>query len=156
LEISIVHADVSDAAEILALQKVAYQSEAELYDDWSIPPLTQSLSLIEAEFDVMVFLKAVREDAIVGSVRASLEGDTCFINRLIVAPPHQRKGIGTQLMQSIEVEFPQARRFELFTGSKSEGNLRLYGRLGYRPFREQDLSDRVRLVFLEIRRASER
>jgi hypothetical protein len=29
-----------DLREILALQKLAYQSEAELYDDHSIPPLT--------------------------------------------------------------------------------------------------------------------
>ena len=33
----------SDLEEILALQKLAYQSEAELYDDYTIPPLTQSL-----------------------------------------------------------------------------------------------------------------
>lgn len=32
-----------DAAAILALQKLAYQSEARLYDDYSLPPLTQTL-----------------------------------------------------------------------------------------------------------------
>jgi hypothetical protein len=32
----IIHAEVTDAAEILELQKLAYQSEAVIYDDWMI------------------------------------------------------------------------------------------------------------------------
>jgi hypothetical protein len=44
--------------EILALQKLAYQSEAELYDDHSIPPLTQTIEGIEGDFRSHLFLKA--------------------------------------------------------------------------------------------------
>jgi hypothetical protein len=36
-------ATVSDAEEILALQKLAYQSEAEIYNDFGISPLVQIL-----------------------------------------------------------------------------------------------------------------
>lgn len=36
-------ASPADAAAILALQKLAYQSEARLYNDFSIPPLLQTL-----------------------------------------------------------------------------------------------------------------
>jgi hypothetical protein len=46
----IVSAAMEDLQRILALQKLAYESEARLYDDWNIPPLTQSLSEIKAEF----------------------------------------------------------------------------------------------------------
>jgi hypothetical protein len=52
-------------------------------------------------------------------------------------------------MSAIETEFPLARRFELFTGSKSEGNIRLYERLSYRVFRTDRLSPKVELVFME-------
>lgn len=155
MQITIVQAASIDAAEILTLQRAAYRSEAELYDDWTIPPLTQSLSQIQIEFDTTVFLKAMHEGTIVGSVRASLDGDTCFVNRLIVHPDHQRNGIGTELMQRIEAHFPQAARFELFTGSRSDGNLRLYRRLGYEVFRLEELSPKVQLVFLEKRRPEE-
>ena len=34
---------IEDAAEILALQKLAYRSEAEIYNDFSIQPLLQTL-----------------------------------------------------------------------------------------------------------------
>jgi len=145
----IVRADVTDAAAILELQRLAYQSEALLYDDRSIPPLTQTLDEIKNEFDHTTFLKTSTNGSLIGSVRASLHDGTCTIGRLIVHPEFQRKGIGSRLLSAIETEFPSAKRFELFTGSRSEGTIRLYERLGYRIFRTERLSPRVELVFLE-------
>jgi GNAT superfamily N-acetyltransferase len=149
--ISIVQARIEDAVEILALQKIAYQSEAKLNGDWSIPPLTQTLSEVRAEFETKVFLKAVYKGSIVGSVRAFLDSGTCLVGRLIVCPDYQGNGIGTLLMERIETVFSRVERFELFTGTKSIDNIRLYQRLGYREYREEDLSLKVRLVFMEKR-----
>jgi GNAT superfamily N-acetyltransferase len=151
MDISIGQASPADAAEILALQKVAYQSEARLNDDWTIPPLTQTLPEIEAEFETKVFLRALYAGRIIGSVRASLDSGTCLIGRLIVHPDYRRKGVGTLLMERIEALFSQAERFELFTGTRSLNNIRLYQRLGYREYRQEDLSSKVRLVFMEKR-----
>jgi len=145
----IAHATTEDAAEILALQKLAYESEARLYDDWTLPPLTQTLPGLLDEFSTSVFLKAIEGKRLVGSVRARETGGLCQIGRLIVDPELQGRGVGTLLMRRIEAEFPQARAFELFTGSRSEGNIRLYERLGYCRSREQVLSPAVTLVFLE-------
>jgi hypothetical protein len=36
-------ASIEDASEILTLQKLCYQSEAEIYNDYNIPPLIQAL-----------------------------------------------------------------------------------------------------------------
>ncbi len=52
-------------------------------------------------------------------------------------------------MSHIEREFPAARRFELFTGARSERNLHLYGKLGYRVVEQRQVSDRLALVSLE-------
>lgn len=149
MEISIVQASPDDAGEILALQKIAYRSEAELNDDWTIPPLTETLPEIISEFETKVFLKAVCADRIIGSVRATLDSGTCQVGRLIVHPDYRRKGIGTRLMRRIEAAFSHAERFELFTSIKSINNIRLYRRLEYREFREEDLLPKVRLVFME-------
>lgn len=149
MDISISQASRDDASEILALQKIAYQSEAMLYDDWTIPPLTQTISEMEAEFEINVFLKAVVQGRIVGSVRGSLNSGTCAIGRLIVHPDYQGKGIGTALMKSIESAFVGVKRFELFTGTKSIDNISLYRRLGYEGFREEDLTSVVRVLFME-------
>jgi ribosomal protein S18 acetylase RimI-like enzyme len=142
-------ADIRDAQEILDLQKLAYQSEAALHNDYTLPPLTQTLAEIEGDFGRQVLLKAIVDGRIIGSVRAFMGDGTCFIGRLIVHPDFQNQGIGTRLMQEIEAYFGQAQRCELFTGHKSERNLYLYHKLGYRKFRTEQLTDRVTLVYME-------
>jgi ribosomal protein S18 acetylase RimI-like enzyme len=149
VEITIAPATADDAPDILELQKIAYQKEAIRYDDWTIPPLTQTLPEIQKDFENGLFLKAVKADRIVGSVRAFLDMDTCKIARLIVHPDYQRNGIGSWLMKNIESAFPDAKRFELFTGTKSTDNIRLYRKHGYRETGRQDVSPKVKIVFME-------
>ncbi len=138
-----------DAPAILALQRLAYQSEAALYNDWSIPPLTQTIESLAEEFSVSIVLKAVVDGQLVGSVRARVNNDTCEIGRLIVHPAFQRRGIGSSLLKTIEGQCPVVARFELFTGSKSESNIRLYKRAGYQVTRTQPLSPAVSITYLE-------
>jgi GNAT superfamily N-acetyltransferase len=145
-------ASVDDSAAILALQKLAYQSEAALYNDFSLPPLTETLEDFRSQFGSRVVLKAVDQGRIVGSVRACRDGKTCRIGRLIVHPDYRRRGIGTQLMRRIEAACGTAERFELFTGHKSANAIRLYERLGYEVFKQEPVHDRLTLVFLEKKR----
>ncbi len=42
--------------------------------------------------------------------------------------------MGTALVRAVEERFAGVRRFELFTGNRSEANIRLYRRLGYREY----------------------
>jgi ribosomal protein S18 acetylase RimI-like enzyme len=143
-------ADMEDAQEILVLQKLAYRSEADIYGDDLIPPMTQSIEEIQAEFAERLCLKVEAESGlIVGSVRAQVKEGTCFIGRLLVHPDFQNHGIGTALMLEMEKRFPQAERFELFTGHRSEKNLYLYRKLGYRELSREKVNDRLDLVYLE-------
>lgn len=142
-------ARVREAEQILKLQFLCYQSEADLYENHSIPPLRQTLWELLAEYDDHVLLVARFEEEVVGSVRARLEGETCHVGRLVVHPRFHRRGLGARLMREIEAAFPRAGRYELFTGHLSEGNLRLYRRLGYAGFREERVSPRLRFVYLE-------
>ena len=64
-------------------------------------------------------------------------------------PSYQDRGIGTRLMTEIESAFPGAARFELFTGHRSERNFHLYRKLGYRPCRQERVSDALALICLE-------
>ena len=150
----ILPAAVEDAAEILALQKLAYASEAALYGDETLPPLTQTLEQMQSDFERQVVLKAVVDDplhksTIAGSVRAHLREGTCYIGRLIVHPSAQGRGLGTRLMTAIEARFARAARYELFTGDRSMRNLRLYEKLGYTRQRVESLNALTTLVYLE-------
>lgn len=139
-----------DAAELLALQRLAYQSEARLYGDWTMAPLTQTLEELCAEFPRLTVLKALDEDgAMIGSVRAEMDGEICRIGRLVVRPDRQRQGLGAALLAAIQAAHPQAARFALFTGAQSSGNLRLYARAGFAETARREVKPGLTLVFLE-------
>jgi ribosomal protein S18 acetylase RimI-like enzyme len=141
-------AALADAPAILALQRLAYQSEARLYNDWNLPPLTQTLEQLQEEFRSSTVLKAVVGEALLGSVRARIADGTVHIGRLVVEPAAQRQGIGSALLRGVESVFPSAKRYELFTGSRSEGNIRLYRRNNYVVTHHDVLSSGVTLVFM--------
>ena len=144
----IIKATENDLPTILTLQKLAYQSEAELVGDYSISPLIQTLDGIKDDFTNGIFLKAVENSEIIGSVRVHFSENTLYIGRLIVAPAHQNKGIGTALLCAAETLYPKA-RCELFTSEKSERNLYLYKKNGYKEFKREPLNENYNFVFLE-------
>jgi ribosomal protein S18 acetylase RimI-like enzyme len=149
LKIFIAIATSKDAVEILKLQKLAYISEAEIYNDYSIPPLTQTLPEVLDDFKNYTILKAVSNRVIIGSVRGQLTGNSCYIGRLMVHPDFQNRGIGTRLMKAIEAEFQQVKKFTLGTGHRSERNLYLYHKLGYKDVASGAVNDRLTMVHLE-------
>lgn len=130
----ILQATITDAEEILKLQKLAYQIEAERYNDYNIPPLKQTIDEIKEQFKTHIFLKAVSEGEILGTVRAYEKDETCYIGKLAVLPNKQNQGIGTALMKEIEKYFIP-KRFELFVGSKSDNNIHLYQKLGFNVYK---------------------
>ncbi|NJD78905.1 MAG: GNAT family N-acetyltransferase [Candidatus Methanoperedens sp.] len=142
-------AKVSDAEEILSLQKLAYRREAEIYNDFNIAPLIQTLDEIKKDFRDHVFLKAVIQGKVIGSVRAFAKENSCYIERLIVHPDFQNLGIGTKLINEIERVFNLSRRFELFTGHKSEKNIHIYQKLGYKIFKTEKISDNINFIYME-------
>jgi GNAT superfamily N-acetyltransferase len=145
---AIARATLDDAAAILALQKRAYESEARLYDDWAIPPLTQTLESLREEIAAMCVLQASQDGVIVGSVRGREAEGICQIGRLMVEPRYQGQGLGSALLAAIESQFPAPKCFELFTGSRSEANIRLYLRHGYEVVTMKQHSPQVTLVYM--------
>lgn len=142
-------AESDELNEILQLQYLAYQSEAALCGSQDIPPLKQTLDEVIAEFQCGVILKMTAADgSIIGSVRAREQDGTVYIGKLMVHPDFQRKGYGSALLAAIENRFP-GKRYELFTSSRSAGNLRLYQKRGYTEFARKAVNDELEFVYLE-------
>ncbi|AUG76026.1 acetyltransferase [Kitasatospora sp. MMS16-BH015] len=145
-------ASEDDAEQILKLQYLGYQSEAELYDDWAIEPLTQSLDSLRAELAERHVLVARLGDEVVGTVRGLVdESGVGRIGRLVVHPRMQRHGLGGRLLESVERQLrgeTEVTAFELFTGHRSLGNLRLYARHGYRQASVREVSRGLSIVTL--------
>lgn len=141
---------LSDAEEILALQKLAFIAEAEIYNDFSIAPLVQTIEDLKRDFSQKIIIKKVVGENIIGSVRGYTKDRTCHIGRLMVHPDFQNKGIGTALMFEIETMLrPQCDRFEIFTGQKSDKNISLYKKLGYRVFETKNITPDLQFVYMD-------
>lgn len=142
---------IDDCKEVLALQKLSYRQEAEIYNDYQIPPLIQTIDQLKEEFTSSTVFKVTTDETIIGSVRAFLDNGICHIVRLIVHPDFQNKGIGSLLMNTVETYFENqgVHNFELFTGEKSTKNLYLYQKLGYKKFKTEILNENVNIVFLK-------
>lgn len=123
----------ADAGEVLTLQRAAFVQEALIYGDPDMPPLTQSLDEITAELQDNHGRVAVDGDRIVGAARAKVDGELLLIGRIAIAPDQQGRGVGSQLLAAVEAAGRDAgaTTAELFTGSLSEANIRLYEREGY-------------------------
>jgi ribosomal protein S18 acetylase RimI-like enzyme len=149
-DIAIAPAGPADAGEILTLQRSAFVSEAQLHGDPFLPPLVESLDQMRAVLaGAAIVLKATRGERIVGAVRGQFNDRTCLVSRLVVATDQQRKGIGATLMTALESEaMARAEMCVLFTGHLSEGNLRLYRRLGYTETHRERVADHLTLVHM--------
>ncbi|KTR93698.1 GCN5 family acetyltransferase [Microbacterium testaceum] len=122
-----------DAGEVLTVQRAAFASEALIYGDPDMPPLTQTLEEVRAELVENLGCVAITDHRIVGAVRARRDGSLLLIGRLAIAPDQQGEGLGTLLLGAVEERGREAgaTEAELFTGGLSEANQRLYEREGY-------------------------
>jgi len=96
-------------------------------------------------------LKLVTEEGrIIGSVRAKAEGWIVEVGKLMVHPEYRGLGYGRQLLRAVEDIFTgeALEGFELFTSSLSVANIRLYGSVGYRIMRKEQVNDRLTLVYM--------
>jgi len=123
-----------EAGELLTLRRAAFVTEAQIYGDPNIAPLTQTLSELRADLAApgVVTLGARSGHRLVGSIRVVIEDKKATLGRLAVAPDLQGKGIGTQLLLAIVPYLPEdTAEVWVFTGQDSVQNLAMYAKHGY-------------------------
>lgn len=127
----------ADAGELFTLQRACWVQEQHANPGVSIPALEETLDDVIAWTSTDTVLVARSAGRLVGAVRARLHttegGSVWDIGRLMVAPDLQGRGLGRELLTQIEALAPAGTtRFELFTGSGSERNQKMYRKAGYR------------------------
>ena len=133
--------------ELLTLQRAAYVTEAQLYDDVRLPALVQTPDELADELAQSSCLAALAGSRLVGAVRTRERGGVLHVGRLVVAPDLQGRGIGTRLLLAAErsTTLPRA---ALLTGARSTADLRLYRRHGYVETAREPLRPGLELVHL--------
>lgn len=145
---TILRAEPGDAAAILAIQKVAFESEARACDEWNIPPLTETVDMVREHIETAVVLKAVEGGELIGSIRGLPKDGACFIRALSIAPHAQGRGLGTALLAALEQAHPDVTAFELHTNQRMASNVRFYLRHGYSIVETQQPLPKITLEFM--------
>ncbi|MFJ8108601.1 GNAT family N-acetyltransferase [Streptomyces sp. NPDC096132] len=153
MSVTISVATEQDAEQIFRLQYLCFQSEAALYGNYRIAPLVQTLDSVKEELASDCVFVARLGDEVVGSVRGHITDDgAASIGKLCVHPRLQGHGIGARLLRAAESALAEergAKKFRLHTGHRSEGNLRLYRRVGYQTVGTSQGTDGVPMIVLE-------
>jgi ribosomal protein S18 acetylase RimI-like enzyme len=135
---------------ILQLQKKAFYGQALIYNDFNLPPLMQTIEDLKEEFRLKTIYKVEQDGKIIASIRCYIKDNTLYLEKLIVDPDFQNRGIGTKIMTEIEKKYSSSvNRYALFTGHKSKKNLHIYNKLGYREIRQETIADDLKLIYLE-------
>lgn len=125
-------ATIDDAEQILDVQKAAYWKQGEIYQNFRIRPLIQTLDSLKDDLKSKHFLVAIIDGQLVGSVRFWEKDGIVEVERIAIQPEFQNQGIGSKLLEEVEKHCEDARSFQLFTGIKSIRNIHVYEKLGYR------------------------
>lgn len=130
--ITIRKAGPADAGHILAIQKRAFQRYVGPLTPEQIPPLHETEESVRIDIETKTVLVAFSDRSPAGSVRSTIKGGVCMIERLSVDPAFQGNGIGKALMNAIEKEASgRAHKLCLETGLLADNLLPFYTRLGY-------------------------
>ncbi len=146
-EITLAPISVADAGEVLTIQRAAFVSEALIYGSADMPPLVQTLDELRAELKDADGWVARVGSRLVGAIRTRTSDGMLLIGRIAIAPDMQGEGIGQQLLEVAE-KHSTATVAELFTGSLSEANIRLYERCGYEIVERIDEGDGTEQIFM--------
>lgn len=129
----------ADIGELLTLTHACWLREGILNDTLQIPAQHETVATLRESLSDWQTWVARVDGRLVGSVRGRLgdgpagAGTDWQIGRLMVAPDLQGRGLGSALLRHVRAVAPdQVRTFSLFTGARSEQNIRLYRRHGFR------------------------
>ncbi len=123
----------ADAGELYVLQRACWVQEQHDNPGVRIPALHETYDDLRAWIARDTVLVARSAGRLVGAVRASLDGESWDIGRLMVAPDLAGRGLGRTLLERIEALAPEAAStYALFTGAGSVRNQRIYKKAGYR------------------------
>ncbi|MEI7939029.1 MAG: GNAT family N-acetyltransferase [Verrucomicrobiota bacterium] len=101
------------------------------------------------DLDRIIFVKAVVNGKIIGSIRGYAMDGSAYLSRLNVHPYFRGRGIGRRLLEEIEQVFPHVNRFEIKTGHRSKRNLFQLAKRGFEAFKTEPFTPIITWVYLQ-------
>lgn len=126
------NATMDDSDVLFELQKKVFMPLYKKYQDHSTSPANQPKDRFLRRFELGEYYKIFYETELVGSVFVYLkEPGLMKLHIVNILQDYQNKGIAQQVMERLELLYPQAKQWELETIKSEERNLYLYEKMGY-------------------------
>lgn len=137
------------AEAVADLQQRAYAVERALLGVEDLPPMREGPDDLRACGETFL---AVRDDAggVAGVVGYTLRDGELEISRLMVDPPHFRRGIGKALLGALAA-LPAWRLMRVSTGAGNAPAVALYRGMGFMPATSRQIRPGLRVVSFERR-----
>lgn len=139
--------DRENAAAVLKVQLAAYQVEAELIGFYDLPPLKDTIQILQDSEER--FFGYYEAKQLSGVIAVEVVENVLHINRLTVAPNHFRKGIGQALLDHIERQFDTIEILKVSTGTKNEPAVQFYQKNGFKITKELLVEGQLSLTYFE-------
>ena len=139
--------DKDEATELLTLQKRAYRQEADLIGSDQIPPLHETLEVLQQSTET--FYGYFLGSQLAGAVSYKREGDLFDIYRMMVHPDYFRRGIARALLQFVEGYEPGVKRIIVSTGLLNMPARALYERAGFTATTEEEVIQHLWIIHFE-------
>ncbi|WP_180953606.1 GNAT family N-acetyltransferase [Bacillus sp. T33-2] len=133
-----------NAVEMLALQRAAYQVEADLIGTDNIPPLKETVGELAGSGET--FIGYYIFGKLAGAVSYKAAAGQVDIHRVMVHPDHFRKGIAAHLIRWVEEAEAGAREMVVSTGADNTPAVALYKKLGFEPAGETIVGGGLRIA----------
>ncbi|TMW71441.1 GNAT family N-acetyltransferase [Alteribacter natronophilus] len=137
---------LSDAEAVIAVQKPAYQAEADLIGYDGIPGLSDSASVLKECGET--FFGHVENEVVCGVISFKMVHRTMDIHRLVVHPDFFRRRIATRLLAHVS-QLKDVKRLEVSTAAENHPAVAFYGKSGFRLSKQLRTNDGLPLVKLE-------
>jgi predicted GNAT family acetyltransferase len=152
MNVTLSRAALADAQELWQMQKEAFQSLLDKYQDFDLSPACEPLEKVimrlEQPISAMYFILA--DGVKVGALRVrTLDDGFKKLGPIWVMPSQRNRGIAQQAIRLAE-DIYDADHWILDTILQEPGNCHLYEKLGYRRTGElRPVNDKLTLVFYE-------
>ena len=132
MSLQFLKAGSADAMELAGISEQAFDSDVKVDAvDAGGPPEYKSLSFHTKMAETNCLYKLVDDCKIVGGAILFLQGDELNVARIFVSPECFRKGYGIFIMQQVEKNFSDVRKFTLDTPVWNVRTNAFYQKLGY-------------------------
>ncbi|WP_339216804.1 GNAT family N-acetyltransferase [Ornithinibacillus sp. FSL M8-0202] len=135
---------ITEAKRLLEIQKEAFREDLEKYQDYETSPVNEKIDRLLSKITHFHHYTIWLNGEIIGGIDIRDLGKGKYrLNRIFIANQHQNKGLGSEIMQLIEAEYPNALEWSLDTPHLNIRNHYFYEKLGFVKIGENKVTDKL-------------